>query len=331
MLKKSKHRSQTLNTSALNFSRRHLAIGGGALLLAHSSDRFKLISSAAAARNDIGILVGEGDQREWRFCHKCFSMFYNGDPQGRKGLCAAGGAHQPQGFNFVLHYSSERRQPVPGRDSQYEWRYCSKCFGMFFDGGDGLGVCPLVERDREFRDNRHRPYGFIFGLPHDHAANPGQKDWRFCGKCFGLFFDDPKNSYKGKCPGGGVHVRSSNSFNFQLAFVSEWIGAPGAPISPTISVSTSSANSFVVTGSNFVANAPVTIRVADDALKNVYITTIGGRRIAADGNGTLRLTFNGLCQLPGRLHFSATDGRSVPSPVDATGNLWSNTVPVTCG
>ena len=324
-------RSQPRSASAFSLSRRHSVIGGSALLLGVFSDRFKLISSAEAARNDIGILAGEGDQRDWRFCYKCFSMFYNGDPQGRKGVCAAGGAHQPQGFNFFLHYSSARQQPVPGRDSQYEWRFCSKCFGMFFDGGDGLGVCPVVTQDHEFRDNRHLPYGFIFGLPHDNAANPGQKDWRFCGKCFGLFFDDPNNTNKGRCAAGGGHVRSPNSFDFQLAFVNEWIAGPApSPASPAILVSTSSSNSFHVTGHNFIAKAPVTIRVADDTLKNVYITTIGGSRIEADPNGNIDLTFNGLCQLPGRLYLSATDGRTVPPSVDRTGNLWSNTVPVTC-
>jgi hypothetical protein len=45
--------------------------------------------------------------------------------------------------------------------------------------------------------------GFMFGLPHDNPANPGQPVWRFCGKCRMLFFDDPPNTNRGICPGGG--------------------------------------------------------------------------------------------------------------------------------
>jgi hypothetical protein len=42
------------------------------------------------------------DQGDWRFCQKCFSMFFDGSPN--KGSCAAGGGHQAQGFVFVLPF-----------------------------------------------------------------------------------------------------------------------------------------------------------------------------------------------------------------------------------
>lgn len=42
------------------------------------------------------------EQRDWRFCQKCFSMFFDGYPD--KGRCPAGGTHQAQGFNFVLPF-----------------------------------------------------------------------------------------------------------------------------------------------------------------------------------------------------------------------------------
>jgi hypothetical protein len=39
-------------------------------------------------------------QRNWRFCPKCFCMWFNGYPTN--GHCAAGGAHVAQGWDFYL-------------------------------------------------------------------------------------------------------------------------------------------------------------------------------------------------------------------------------------
>ena len=40
------------------------------------------------------------EQRDWRFCHKCVGLFFDGRPD--KGICPRGGAHEAAGFNFVL-------------------------------------------------------------------------------------------------------------------------------------------------------------------------------------------------------------------------------------
>lgn len=186
-------------------SRRQIvAAGGGALLTAGAGGLLGILPAHAQ------LLSGAGEQANWRFCDKCFAMFYNG-PNANVSRCPGGGAHQAQGFLFTLHYDSNRRQPVAGRDSQFDWRFCSKCFCMYWDGNaTNKGRCPA--------GGGHAAYGFMFGLPHDNAANPGQANWRFCGKCYVLFFDDPKNANKGKCGAGGPHLRASNSFNFQLPF-----------------------------------------------------------------------------------------------------------------
>jgi hypothetical protein len=39
-------------------------------------------------------------QDKWRFCGKCSRIFFDG--ADHKGAFAAGGAHEAQGFNFVL-------------------------------------------------------------------------------------------------------------------------------------------------------------------------------------------------------------------------------------
>ena len=45
-------------------------------------------------------LLADSVQADWRFCQKCQSMFFDGYPT--KGVCPAGGAHNAQGYNFVL-------------------------------------------------------------------------------------------------------------------------------------------------------------------------------------------------------------------------------------
>ncbi|MER5276540.1 hypothetical protein ABT025_12380, partial [Streptomyces sp. NPDC002809] len=44
----------------------------------------------------------QATQNNWRFCQKCFAMFYWGYPTD--GVCPAGGSHSAQGFNFVLPF-----------------------------------------------------------------------------------------------------------------------------------------------------------------------------------------------------------------------------------
>ena len=94
------------------------------------------------------------------------------------------------------------------------------------------------------------------------------------------------------------------------------------PTKPNISVSAKGDGSFVVNGSDFLPNTTVHIRVVDDALTNIILDQ------SSTSQGTLSYTSGKLCQLPGRLYFSANDGRSDPS--DLTGTLWSNTVTTTC-
>jgi hypothetical protein len=96
----------------------------------------------------------------------------------------------------------------------------------------------------------------------------------------------------------------------------------GNSSAPVISVSTKGDGSFVITGSGFVTNTTVHIRVVDDALTTLWFDT------GSDGQGKINFPVSGICKLPGNLHFSANDGR--PDPSDLTGTLWSNTVTASC-
>lgn len=90
-------------------------------------------------------------QKDWRYCHKCHAMFYDGYPN--KGVCPAGGGHAPSGFVFVLPHDV-----ADSESAQKDWRYCHKCHTMFFDGYANKGVCAA--------GGGHVASGFNFVLSH---------------------------------------------------------------------------------------------------------------------------------------------------------------------
>ncbi len=154
-----------------------------------------------------------GDQESWRFCDKCFSMFYDG--AAAKGKCPAdGGDHHAQGFFFTPHYDDA----TPAQPSvQYNWRFCSKCFAMFYNAST-QGRCPS--------GGAHVAQGFNFGLNYAAtASSSSQTEWRFCQQCFALFYNG--GSFKGRCPAGGGHV--AQGFVFNLPFHVASAVAPGNP------------------------------------------------------------------------------------------------------
>lgn len=97
---------------------------------------------------------------------------------------------------------------------------------------------------------------------------------------------------------------------------------PPMSSSPVIYVQSNGDGSFIVTGSNFLPNVTVHIRVVDNALTNLFFNA------QSTSQGMLNFPTGKLCQLPGNLHFSANDGR--PNRNDLTGTLWSNTATVSC-
>jgi uncharacterized protein with PIN domain len=151
--------------------------------------------------------IGEdaGNQGNWRFCGRCASLFWNGDPNG---FCPAGGNHQvPVGsFKFVLP-----NDLVEDATTQSYWRFCGKCHGMFFDGDNASkGTCPKDEKP-------HEAIGLTFVLRHDINEDPqNQKNWAFCGQCSGMFWNGDAHGFKGVCPKGGSHTAPRGSFNFVL-------------------------------------------------------------------------------------------------------------------
>jgi hypothetical protein len=154
----------------------------------------------ASPANSSLALPATSMQGDWRFCDKCNALFYNGfDGYGR---CPAGGGHNPQGYNFFLPHGSLTDLPENPR-AQVNWRYCDKCFGMFWDGIPDKGRCPV--------GGGHNAQGMRFRLPHDLPSNAdAQAGWRFCQKCKIMFYDGSAN--KGKCPAGGGHLAQGYEF-----------------------------------------------------------------------------------------------------------------------
>jgi hypothetical protein len=103
---------------------------------------------------------------------------------------------------------------------QDDWRWCKNCQGLFFSGGqDSAGRCPFIPRP----GGPHvKGVSGNYALAHNTASFSGQKDWRWCKNCQGLFFADGQNS-AGKCPGGGQHVTGASG-DYALA-----LNAPGFP------------------------------------------------------------------------------------------------------
>jgi hypothetical protein len=116
----------------------------------------------------------------------------------------------------------------------------------------------------------------------------------------------------------------SSSFNFVTAPSGPPLPPP-PPVAPSISVSSSGSGQtsiFVVTGSGFLPNHNVRIRVVDDALKETDFNQ------SSDGSGKLNATLRIPCISRLTVHISATDGR--PSSSDLTGVLFSNTFNIPC-
>jgi hypothetical protein len=163
----------------------------------------------------------ETAQSNWRPCNKCNVLFYAGflDKKGAPilGSCAAFGGHQPRSMNFSLFYDNSGRVLPETTVAQVNWRYCDRCFALFYDGYSEKGSCPA------HGGGGHHAQGFNFLLEHANKRgwSPGffaiyvQDDWRYCSKCHALFYDGDKDGFKGRCAAGNRHT--AQGYNFGLS------------------------------------------------------------------------------------------------------------------
>ena len=139
-------------------------------------------------------------QNEWRWCHKCEGLFFNGHPT--KGRCPTGGAHDSTGSgNYRLV------QNAPEAEGQQQWRWCHKCEGLYFGGHSTKGVCPADGAAHDVAGSGN------YVLMQNAPLSLGQSEWRWCRKCEGLHFHG--HATHGICPAGGAHD-STGSGNYTL-------------------------------------------------------------------------------------------------------------------
>jgi hypothetical protein len=237
-------------------------------------------------------------QPGWRFCDKCFGIFFNGDPVN-KGHCPAEGSHRAQGFVYYLLHD------VPATAGQPGWRFCDKCFGMFFAN------LPPVNQGRCPADGRvHEAQGFLFVLPHDVPETAGQPGWRFCEKCFGMFFNgDPVN--KGRCPlDGQLHVAQGFPFVLPHRLFPQ----------PSISVTRSADRRHVdVSGSSFEPDQRVDITFLFKDGSSPSSTSQGTESVVSDSDGRISHRFDPHTTDPAK--FSAISAFDFGSGEVATGGF----------
>ena len=108
------------------------------------------------------------------------------------------GGHLALGWDFRLPNDHQGATQTTG---QWEWRLCEKCHGIFFSPGQqSVGVCPA--------GGSHAPLGWNFVLPNDHQGAvdaTGQRGWRPCDRCAGLFYAPNGDASRTVCPAGGPH------------------------------------------------------------------------------------------------------------------------------
>lgn len=101
--------------------------------------------------------------------------------------------HEAQGYRFRLPYG------VKGPNRESSWRKCVHCKRLFYDGEESKGACP-GRQGGHVAEQGGLPFQIVLGV----TPGPSQQDnWRFCDKCYGMFFL-PSNA-DALCPAGGSH------------------------------------------------------------------------------------------------------------------------------
>ncbi|MBV9481904.1 MAG: hypothetical protein JOZ87_35710 [Chloroflexi bacterium] len=179
-------------------------------------------------------------QANWRRCRKCYALFWSG--LAAKGACPVGpfvkghADHDARTDEVVPTFLQDElilTFNVADSTTQGQWRFCTKCYGLFFDGDPNFkGICEVDKQPHTATQNDkqplpsldmpviHPPVGYNFMLPRDRAADRWhQAGWRFCAKCAVLFrgqlVHNPEGVSifdNGHCPAGGSHAPAGDHF-----------------------------------------------------------------------------------------------------------------------
>jgi hypothetical protein len=153
-------------------------------LLLRSASLFALtIGGAALVDSAVSPACAAPSQDNWGHCGNCNLLFFNGGQT--KGRCPAFGVPAKNAHVAAKLGSTLKRYQVTYDDStgsgQGDWRFCTKCSVLFFNGYPEKGVCA---EDK----GGHAAAGYNFFLYHDRSPSLDEEDgWRYCGNCHALF------------------------------------------------------------------------------------------------------------------------------------------------
>jgi hypothetical protein len=92
---------------------------------------------------------------------------------------------------------------------QDNWRWCGKCEGLFYGGHQSTSNCPTGGTHDGSGSYDYQ----LFYLDPPVSASDIQPNWRWCGKCEGLFYGGHQST--SNCPTGGTHD-GSGSYDYHL-------------------------------------------------------------------------------------------------------------------
>jgi hypothetical protein len=168
--------------SGAHLSRRRLLRGTvGTGLLAVTAAGLALGTSGPA----------QAAQNGWRWCNLCSGLWFGGGGPGSN-VCPASkvtGTHSAiSSGNYVLKDSSDGGE-------QYNWRWCSRCMGLWFAGNGTAGACPAGGGHRQSGSGN-----YVLNFYPDGGGT--QHNWRWCSFCQGLWFQPASQSC---CPVNGFN------------------------------------------------------------------------------------------------------------------------------
>jgi rubrerythrin len=99
------------------------------------------------------------------------------------------------------------------KNSQDNWRWCTKCQGLAFAGNATPGSCPAGGTHDHTGSGNYRLPKDLGGLLGSIEKLSVQENWRWCTKCQGLAFAG--NPTPGSCPAGGTHDHTGSG-NYML-------------------------------------------------------------------------------------------------------------------
>jgi len=91
-------------------------------------------------------------------------------------------------------------------NTQMNWRWCAKCQGLFWAGGQSNGICQAGGPHADVAS------GYNYALSIDVSVTGAQSQWRWCRKCMELVFEGNAD-----CAAGGVHF-NNGSGEYTLTF-----------------------------------------------------------------------------------------------------------------